>query len=86
MEKAEIKKIVLDLGDKEVEISPKQARKLHQLLDEMYGTKDITIPAPIIIRDKYYPYWEYPTPTWYSKDSSVNIQYMANSNTAKISL
>ena len=33
--KAEIKKIVLDLSGKEVELTLEQAKQLHSLLDEM---------------------------------------------------
>lgn len=44
----EIKKIVLDLGGKEVSLTPKQAKLLHGLLDEMYGSKQINFPSPHI--------------------------------------
>ena len=88
-DKAEIKKIVLDLGGKKtVDLSPKQAKKLHELLDEIFGTKTTTItypsPYPVIIeRRRMRFYWDYPQPVWTS--SGMNVSYSANSQTMTLS-
>lgn len=82
MKKAEIKKIVLDLGDKEIELSLKQAEKLHEVLDELFK-KSVVVPyqPPIIIREGRY-WWDYPRPMW--TGGKGHITY--SSNMAKVSL
>jgi len=65
--KGEIKKIVLDLGGKkEISLDLEQAKKLHELLDNLFGTKTETIHIPyypIVYRERI-AYWDYPTPVW----------------------
>lgn len=82
-EKAEIKKIVLDLGGVEVSLTPDQAKKLHDALDEIYGIKN-NIPYNPIIIERYRPYWHYGDYTWYG--SGIQMSYTANDCTAKLSL
>lgn len=86
---AEIKKIVLKVDKKEIELTPKQAKKLHELLDEMYGTtlrREYTpIPYPVVIRD-YRPYWDWATSQWESTTVGGNVMYSASNSTAQISL
>ena len=73
--KAEIKKIVLDLGDKEIELSVTQAEKLTELLGNMFGKKEVTIaPSYPIVIERYRPYWIYGSQTWdYSSSGSYYI-------------
>jgi hypothetical protein len=80
---AEIKKIVLDLGGKEVELSVDQAKQLHFLLDEMYGEKH-TYNPPIIIRDRLW-YWDYQRPIWTVSGTS-SVQYSSESGTLTCSV
>ena len=73
-DKAEIKKIVLELGGVEVSITPSQAKKLHQLLDEMYGTKTITFSTPPIYIKNERWWWDRPQLMW-SSDQGTSITY-----------
>ena len=87
--KAEIQKIVLDLGGKEINLSPEQAKKLHGLLDEMYGHQSVSYPVYI---DRWHDWhWNWPQTQWYGTtiDNSgitSNITYCASNSTAKITL
>ena len=59
--KGSIKKIVLDLGGKEVTLTLEQAKKLHELLDELCGEKKTEyVPYPV-----RYPYWDWRRPYWH---------------------
>lgn len=91
MKKAEIKKIVLDLGKTEVELSPDQAKKLYDLLDEMYGQKFRDVPYPVYIEPfRYRPYWRYEEPFYYGGGATtggeVTISYSADSESMCINL
>jgi len=73
-----IKKVVLDLDGKEVELTLEQAKKLHELLNELCGEKKTEyVPYPV----RYYywswnrPYWHYDGPTWTSSDGSSSACY-----------
>ncbi len=46
-EKAEVKKIVLDLGDKEIDLTPHQAKMLARILGEMFITQAQAYPVYI---------------------------------------
>ena len=73
-DKAEIKKIVLELGGVEVNITPAQAKKLHSILDEMYGAKTVTYSSPpIYIRDDRW-WWDRPHSMW-SSGPGTGITY-----------
>ena len=52
MKKAQIKKIVLDLGNKEIDLSPAQAKNLYELLDEIYGAKHDHVFYPVVDKNK----------------------------------
>lgn len=84
-DKAEIKKIVLDLGDVEVTITPGQAKKLYQMLDEMYGSKGAVTPItyPVILRDDRW-WWERPQPMWASGSGFPNATYTADTQTLSL--
>lgn len=63
--KAEIKKIVIDLGNKEIELSVDQAHKLYKILGDMFSEKQVATPCPYpVIVEKRVPYWTYPYEVW----------------------
>ena len=87
--KAEIKKIVLDLGGKEISLSPEQAKRLYELLDEMYGEHEVVKYRdwPIYI-DRWKPYWRYPEPyyTLCSSDTSSQSTWSYDKTTCEAKL
>lgn len=62
--KAEISKIVITLGSKDIELTNEEAKKLFDALEELFGSKITYIDRhyPIYL-DRYpsYPYWK---PYW----------------------
>ena len=93
---AEIKKIILDVDDKEIELLLEQAKKLHELLDGMFGKKYISTSYPIFIRD-YQPYWSWPTVTWCGDETGTTagnlnqtlrgvLSYNASDSSIKVNL
>ena len=83
MDKSIIKKIVLDLGKKQVELTPEQARKLKEALDEMFGQKVVRIEDHHHYHDRWYwrPYWY--CDTYISKPDNTGIVWTSgNSNTS----
>jgi hypothetical protein len=78
-EKVEIKKVVLKIGKKEIELSLSEAKELQELLNETFG-KATVISSPIIIeRDRYhpYPYWH---GTYWSTSCDSSGKYTITSN------
>jgi hypothetical protein len=61
--KIEVKKIVIQLGDKEAELTIEQARELKDALNELLGLKETVYlsPSPIVVdrpyTRPYSPYW-----------------------------
>ena len=51
-----IKKIVLDLGKKEITLTPEQAKKLKEALDEMFGKE--------VVREIHHDHYTYPWGYW----------------------
>ena len=85
-----IKKIVLDLGKKQVELTPEQAKKLKAALDEMFGERVVREVYP---NDywRWYPYWSYdkvdrtPTVTWGCQTTNgCSASYSDNTMTMKV--
>lgn len=82
-ESSEVKvsKITLKVEGQEIEVTPEGAEKLYDALKGMFD-KTITVawPAPIIVREPYYPrpYWEWTSP-------SPIITYGDNSDNTMIS-
>jgi len=56
-DKAEIKKIVIDLGGKDISLTIEQSKKLHEVLHEMFGKKEVTISSYPIYVERSIPYW-----------------------------
>ena len=85
--KAEIKKIVLDLGGVEVSITPEQAKKLHEVLDNMYGTKTVVYPyqPPVVIRDNRW-WWDKPQPMWSGTGGMPDVMYSSDTKTMSMSV
>lgn len=91
MEKIKIEKIIVDLGGEKVELTLDQARKLNEILGEMFDEKTaVHQPAyPIIIerQNPYAPlpwtapgpiYWEHPQPSWISNHTGVPMSLENN--------
>ena len=55
-----IKTITIDIAGTEVEVTPEQAKNLHEALGDLLGVKQGYNLAPIVIRER--PVWPYPTP------------------------
>ena len=82
--KAIIKKLVLDIGGKEIKLSLDEAKQLKVVLGELFDEKPIgwlPYPTPIII-DRFDPYWNYPYTTW----TSGNVQMEFNNQDCSVSL
>ena len=58
-----IKKIVLNLGKKQVELTPGQAKKLKEALDEMFGEK-------VVKEIHHHDYWRW-RPYWWDISSDT---------------
>jgi hypothetical protein len=56
----EIKKLVLKLGNREIELTFEEAKKLSVALNDLFGDKTVYVyPTPPIYIDSYRPYWVY---------------------------
>jgi hypothetical protein len=64
--KIEIKKVVIQIGDKEAELTIEQARELKDALIDLLGKKEtVYLPAsPVVIERPYYPHYPNWTVTW----------------------
>jgi hypothetical protein len=58
--KAEVKKIVLDLGDKEIDLAPYQAKMLANILGELFSNKIQMPPQPYPVFVERPFFWPYP--------------------------
>ncbi len=68
-----IKKITLKVGDKEITLTPQEARALHDSLAEIYAkeTQYLPITTQIIERERpFRQWWDRPLTPWYG----VNTQ------------
>jgi hypothetical protein len=77
--KTEIKKIVLQLGKKEVELTVEECKKLKEVLSEMFGKE---VVKEIHHHDYYKWYWQNPI-TYYSAVKTTadpNIFYCSNTS------
>lgn len=78
MAKTAIKKMVIELGGKDVELTMAQARELKEALDELFGEKvrEIVRPQPYPVPEPYpvipwrRPYWPWREPIWISRMGS----------------
>ena len=79
--KVEIKKIVLNLGGKQIGLSMDEAKKLKALLGELFDEKVswFPYPTPIIIEESR-PYWYSPNVTWTS-GSECEVGFNRDSST-----
>ena len=80
-----IKKVVIQMGDKEVPLTVEDAKKLHVVLDELFG-KEVPYPTfPSYPTYPSYPNW-YPW-RWqdnvvYCNDNSSTLHFTETTNTA----
>ena len=74
----EIKKMVIKMGKKDVDLSIDEAKKLHEALDTLFGKKEVYS----------YPYWDW---RWdrdvvYCNNSTSTLEFTADCNTVTCSL
>ena len=78
MEKTEIKKIVLEVSGREITVSLEDAKKLKDLLNELFG-KEI-IKEIRVDHYPYKPYWDYTRP-YILCDSGSTAKFSPNKHT-----
>jgi len=77
---SEIKKIVLEIGDKEIELTPDEAKELKDVLNNLFGEKDIVyIPKPYPVYHPY-PHW------WVRYPDRIGDEIKIKCKTEQISL
>lgn len=91
-----IKKITIDIAGTEVEVTPQQAKNLHEALSELLGLDKPEAVKHIHHYDRWY--WPYTSPYYYSNSSSgmkltsgassgnFNMSFTATNGTAKINV
>ena len=60
-----IKKITINIAGVDVDVTPEQAKNLHEALGDLLGLNK----TPVVVKEyiPYQPYvWPYPQPFWYS--------------------
>lgn len=62
-----ITKITIQIAGKEVDVTPDELRSLYQAVGELLGAEKVRI----VERDRYYPYWPYPTTTWVYSPTTI---------------
>jgi len=73
MKKAEISKIVIDVGGKKIELTKQQAEQMKEVLDELFGVK-------VVERHHHHnypigiPYWRWDKPYIYCGTSDNTMQ------------
>lgn len=68
--KIAVTKLVLQIGKKEIELSPEEAEKLHAALNELFGKEQAPAQQTLIIKETQllpqpYPVPYNPAPIWY---------------------
>ena len=96
MSKEIVKKITISIGGTEVEVTPKQARELHNVLAELLG---LEAKETIVIHEWYPRYWCYPAypaypttdptypttdPTWYTSTAGSSGVFNTETGEAKL--
>ena len=89
MSKEIVKKITISIGGTEVEVTPKQARELHNVLAELLG---LEAKETIVIHEWYPRYWYYPAyptyptinPTWYTSTTGSSGTFNTETGEAKL--
>lgn len=87
-----IKKICIEIGGVEVEVTPEQARQLHDALGSLLGLDKpapVVYSPPVIIRERpWYPTWTYSgtQPIWPNGTSGGSVSYSATNSTARLKL
>lgn len=67
MSKTAIKKMIIELNGKDVELTIAQAKELHAALNELFEEKERVVPYPVYRR----PYvWPYRDPFWVSRQGT----------------
>ena len=68
-----IKKLVIKIGQTEVNVTPEEAKELHKALDEMFGKE--------IVREVYHDWW-YRTPIYTNVPTFPGIVYCSGTTTS----
>ena len=71
MKKTSVKKLVIELDGKDVELTMEQARELHASLSELFDEKvrEIRVPDPFPVYRRPY-IWPWREPIWISRSGS----------------
>jgi hypothetical protein len=83
-EMTELTKIVIDLEEQKIELTPEQAKELKEILNDLFGEKVVTkeIVERIIERPRRYWYYEwYPNGTY--KPWGTSVSYNDNVTSEK---
>lgn len=79
----EISSIKITIGKKEIDLSPEDAKKLHQALNDMFGEKK----TEVVHHYDYYRYWPiYSTPTYPKYDWGTVYCTTAKGNDASLAV
>lgn len=71
MAKTAIKKMVIELNGKDIELTMEQARELHAALNELFEEKERVVPYPVYRRPYVWPWRE---PYWlYSSGAKATL-------------
>ena len=89
MSKEIVRKITISIGGTEVEVTPKQARELHNVLAELLG---LEAKETIVIHEWHPRYWYYPAypayptinPTWYTSTTGSSGVFNTETGEAKL--
>jgi hypothetical protein len=58
MTEVSISKICIKIGEKEVELSPDEAKELQEILNDMFGKREtVYVPQPYPVYPNPYRYW-----------------------------
>lgn len=89
-----IKTIEIEIGSVTAKITPEEANALFDALKTLLGKDAPLVSAPVIIRERYPPY--YPQPIWIGTSTTMSggtnphekwtVNYSAESGTAKMQI
>lgn len=88
-----IKKITIAIGEVDAELTPKQAKALHEALGDLLGLNKPVQLTPVVVRDNWHPYWPYGRHIWCGTMTGTTpapdkwtVNYSANSGVASLKM
>ena len=84
--KPEVKKITLDLGDKEVDLTPYQAKVLSNILNELFGNKVHIYPQPYPVFVQSPFYWPYQYDHTWCASSGATAEIQVETGTVTLAI